>query len=501
MATPVFNYPIINGGLALPGWVVSSANGLSPNGQSTVVSSGQQRFADVQWAAEQGQISQGVAFQVNRPVLTKAFGTLPIGWILIGKAGAGGGSGAGGGAGGGGVGGATNALVRGPGTGQDINRGATNTLGIGSDVRSEFKGINSTPPDTQIQPNEATAALNVDSITTRGALSKRPGTTTCYPNRTVAAVAAAGAATVPAKADITNADYITITDRDRVITIIWFDTTGAETVPAAVTAALLFGAPGSAGVEVDISGATTAADVMALIETTLNTAAIGITSDDSAADGSTILTVDATGTDGNKWTITESGAHAGFTATSPSGGIDGITTAKQGRSINALPAGFRTTDRKSPILVGYDEEVNTQLGIGNQSVGTKIIRFHSVDAVYAAQKDIRFVKPEIAITDTTAATIGFTVVMPTRYRKAGVGNIISSVDQLVVLVSELGYQYDRDNEQEGLSATYLKNYVAWDGSSVAVADVGTNGLRRYYTVFALSKRYVSEVFKFYIDPT
>lgn len=423
------------------------------------------------------------------------------------NSGQGGASGAGaGGSGAGGSGapprGATNALVRGPGTGQDINRGATNTLGIGSDVRSEFTGLNSNPPDTQIQPNEAAAALNVDSITTRGALSKRPGTVTSYPNRTVSAAAAVGALTVPAKANITNADYITITDRDNVITIIWFDTTGAETIPAAATAALLLGAPGSAGLETDISaGVTTAGQVAAAVHASINGAALGITSDDSAGDGSIVLTVDDTGTDGNKWTVTEDGAHAGFTATSPTGGVDGVTAAKQGRSINALPAGFRETSRKSPILIGFDEDANNQLGLGSSSSNTKIMLFRSVETIYAAQKDIRFVKPQVTITDTTAASIGFDVVMPARYRKAGVGNIISSVDKLVVLVSELGYQYDRDNEQDAMTASFLKEYTAWTGASVSVSDTGTAGTRRYYTVFALSKRYVSEVFKFYIDPT
>lgn len=416
-----------------------------------------------------------------------------------GPNGAGGLGGQGGSSGGQGA-GVTNALVRGPGTGADIARGATSTLGIGVDVRSEFTGLNSYAPDTQIQPQEGKAVLNVDSITKRGELGKRPGTIPSYPNRTVAAVNATGAMAVPVKADITNADWFGITDPDGVRTAIWFDVSGSDTVPAAVTTWLLSGATGSAALEVDISGDTTAADVMASIETVLNGAAIGITSDDSAADGSTVLTVDVAGTEGNEWTVEENGASADFTVTSPSGGVDGIATAKQGRSINHLPAGFRESDRKTKIITSYDEAANTQLGQGNSSSNTKYVRFIGIEPIYGPQKDIRFVKPTVTINSVVAASIDFDVVMPQRYRLAGVGNIISSVDQLVVLVSTNGYVHDRDNEG-GQGGTYKKEYVSWDGTSVNVTDTGTAGVRRYYTVFALSKEHVSEALKFYIDPT
>lgn len=460
----------------------------------------------LQQEADSKLVGQATAVYISRRTPANVAGQPVVinrGWALqgyVGQATPTGGSGGGSGASGGAGAGVTNALVRGQGTGADIIRGATNILGVGSDVRSEFTGINGHPPDTQIQPNEAKIAVNIDSITRRGELGKRPGTIPSYPNRTVAEANASSSMAVPAKADITNADWYGFIAPDGVRTAIWFDTTGAETVPAAVTAWLLFGATGSAALEVDISAAVTAADVMAAIELVFNAASIGVTSDDSAADGTSVLTVDTAGTEGNEWVFSESVANAGGIIVSPSGGVDGIATALQGRSINVLPAGFKETDRKSVIVTSYDSATNDQLGQGFVGSNIKKVRMIGIEPIYGPQKDIRFVKPVITVTATAAAAIGFSVVMPQRYRLSGVGNIISSVDKLVVIVSTSGYVHDRDN-LGGQGGSFLKEYTSWDGTSVNVSDTGVVGVTRYYTVFAVSKQHVSEVLKFTIVPT
>lgn len=120
--------------------------------------------------------------------------------------------------------------------------------------------------------------------------------------------------TVVAKANITNADYFYFTDPAGVITGIWFDVSGSDSEPAALTTIVAGGESGSAALEVDISGDTTAAQVMASIETVLNGASVGITSDDSAADGTSAIAVDAEGHAANGWTVTEVVADAGFLA-------------------------------------------------------------------------------------------------------------------------------------------------------------------------------------------
>jgi hypothetical protein len=100
------------------------------------------------------------------------------------------------------------------------------------------------------------------------------------------------------------------------------DNAGVYIIPAAV-----YGADTLTFVTMTVE--VTAADVMATFELAFNAAAIGVTSDDSAADGTTILTVDTAGADGNDWVFAEYGVNAGFTVTSPTGGVDDLTAAPQ----------------------------------------------------------------------------------------------------------------------------------------------------------------------------
>jgi hypothetical protein len=262
--------------------------------------------------------------------------------------------------------GATNAVTRALAGGAPISRGASSELGVGADVRTEFTGINSYPPDTQIQPQEAKDALNVDSVTRRGALGKRPGIVATYPQRT----------------DVVNA-------------------------------------------------------------------------------------------------------------------VAAINAAHMGRSINALPAGFFESGNNC-ILVGYDSR--TDLGKGISSVGSKRVRALPAYALWHPQRDVRHVRPSLAIADTTAASIQFSLVLPATYQKDGAGTRLASVDKIIVLVSTLGFPLDRDN-QDSLNATYLEEYTDWDGTTRTINDAGTVAVRRYYTVWFSNKKHFSKPFKFYIDPT
>jgi hypothetical protein len=146
-------------------------------------------------------------------------------------------------------------------------------------------------------------------------------------------VKATSAFAAPAQTNVTAAsDWIIITDPDGVVTVLWFDKSGSDTVPAAVTALVAAGESGSAAVEVAIDSATTDADVVAAIESALNTAAIGITSDDGAADGTAVWTVDARGAGGNDWTISHTGAHGDWVTNNPTGGVadvDPLTAVNQ----------------------------------------------------------------------------------------------------------------------------------------------------------------------------
>ena len=504
-AQSVFRVPVDYSSLSIPG-PISRTQGLSVGWHADAATDKIQ----VQSLADTHNLGHAKAVRMHRGLTTARYGNVPPGgYILWGKPGQGPAASGGGGTGAGGAGsplqGATNALVRTAGQGQDIQRGAVNALGVGSDVRSEFTGINSYPPDTQIQPHEAKYALNVDSVRTRGALGKRPGLVSTYPNRTVAAAQASGTVVFATKANMTNADWWGIISRDGIRYAVWFDFNGSDVIPAAATAWLAAGATGSDDIEVDIQSASTAEEVAAATETAVEAAISSVEMEKTfnsvvIADGGRHVVLPA-GTDGNYWTLVENVTHATFVVTQPTGGLDGLHADHQGRSINALPAGFRESDRKSLIVVSYDKEANTALGVGSSASGTKLIRTMAIEPTFGAQKDIRFVKPIVSIVTIVdgANGIDFNVAMPARFRLSGVGANISSVDKLVVLVSTLGFAYDRDNGDK-LQAVYKKEYTDWDGTAVTVTDTGVVGTRRYYTVFALSKRHVSQVVKFYIDP-
>lgn len=128
---------------------------------------------------------------------------------------------------------------------------------------------------------------------------------------TQAATGAYGTITTPAKALIADQDYFALTDPAGIVTSFWFQTDGGDTENAASIALVAGGQPGSSSIEVDIQGATTATDVAVILETEINTAAIGITATNIAE--LVVLDVDTAGTAGSAWTLIEVVADAGFT--------------------------------------------------------------------------------------------------------------------------------------------------------------------------------------------
>lgn len=136
-----------------------------------------------------------------------------------------------------------------------------------------------------------------------------------------------GVLEVPAQTNVANTDYLYFTDGDGVIVGIWFDVSGSDSEPSALTTIISGGASGSQALEVDVSGDTTAADVMDAIATVVNAGSYGFTLDDSAADGTAIFVVQTTtGGDDGGWTLTEVGSHSDFVVQQVTGGIDGDWT-------------------------------------------------------------------------------------------------------------------------------------------------------------------------------
>ena len=127
-------------------------------------------------------------------------------------------------------------------------------------------------------------------------------------------VAATGWLQAVAKANYAaSTDYFTITDAGGIVHAFWFDTTGSDTIPAGAVAA-------DFAYAMDINAATDAASVGVIIETAINTAAIGVTADDTAGAGRVDIDIDLAGDEGNTWVLAEVVADAGFTVTTFAGG-------------------------------------------------------------------------------------------------------------------------------------------------------------------------------------
>jgi hypothetical protein len=136
-----------------------------------------------------------------------------------------------------------------------------------------------------------------------------------------------GAMRVVQKSLLTNADYYYFIDGNGVITAVWFDITGADSVPAAVTALVATGAVGSAAVEVDISAITTNAAVMNAIATAMNNADVGLTFGNSnsylnLAGAGTIAVESTTGGASGGWSFFEVVSDPDAFVVQPTGGID-----------------------------------------------------------------------------------------------------------------------------------------------------------------------------------
>lgn len=136
--------------------------------------------------------------------------------------------------------------------------------------------------------------------------------------------AATGQITCVAKASFTaDTDYILFTLANGNTHAFWFDVTGSDTEPAGSVAA-------DASTRVNISGATAAANVAAILEPLITAAGLDITADDSAGGGVIDLTVDTAGFDGNDIVLTEFVTNAGFLVTTFSGGHDGTNAVGDG---------------------------------------------------------------------------------------------------------------------------------------------------------------------------
>ena len=159
-----------------------------------------------------------------------------------------------------------------------------------------------------------------------------------------------------------------------------------------------------------------------------------------------------------------------------------IATNRKGRSLNFLSSAFWQSGQVTAVCT-YD---TTSIGATGSSVTQTITK-----AVYPAwnpQHPIEDVKPELTLNSSTTTLTSFRVIMPTRFRRTG--NIEKSVNQIIVRASDITYPRDRDGREafsNVAAGSSLRSAVAWDGTSLTIAELGlTTGTTRYYTVWGLN---------------
>ncbi len=205
-----------------------------------------------------------------------------------------------------------------------------------------------------------------------------------------AAVKATGLITCVTKANFADTDIVTISD-GTVTKIFEFDTAGDG-----VTAG---------SVQVNISGATTAAQCATILALAINTALPQITAT-AVGDGTVTLSNDEPGTAGNV-TITEVVANAGFLVSGMSGGLeaDANTTSDRTIKLMKMPWRFRIDEVQYINPEGLAEDATNVFAIKLMNGATVVASLSSDSDQAGADNSIAADTPTSLTLSTTASDL------------------------------------------------------------------------------------------------
>jgi hypothetical protein len=131
---------------------------------------------------------------------------------------------------------------------------------------------------------------------------------------------ASGSVTVVAQTDMAAGDYVSFAHSDGRVVGFWFQVGGSDPVPAALQAAVTAGAVGSAAIEVDITGATTADEVRDALGAAVQAYTdLPIAAVEGGAGEVDLISLEP-GLDGNEWTVDDVIADAGSASAGMAGG-------------------------------------------------------------------------------------------------------------------------------------------------------------------------------------
>lgn len=174
------------------------------------------------------------------------------------------------------------------------------------------------------------------------------------------------------------------------------------------------------------------------------------------------------------------------------GGPTGATY--KGRSVNMLSPSFWQSGYATGVVT-YDKG---SLTIAS-TASTMQTQFRHSYPAWNPQFPIDGTKPRLTIS-AAGGTVTVGIAMPERFRArtvASQGNLLASVDRLVVRVSTITYPSDRDGSEAfslvAAGSTVLRDYTTWDGTSTTVTEAGqTVGQTRFYTVWGVNKEGVTK---------
>lgn len=404
------------------------------------------------------------------------------------------GSNAGGGSRGGGGASAMHAVQVGQpaitGGGQGFQIGAAQ-VGVVLPTRAgEWKGIDSITPDNK-QQDTSPRSVNWDAAGKLGSRSIRRGWARFADDAGTVNDGATASSTITcvAKASFTaSSDYIVFRIANGTTRAFWFDTTGADTEPTGSAAA-------DASTTVNISGATSAADVAALLTTAISGASIGITPTDNL-NGTIALAITASG---RLFYAEENVTNASFLL--PQFTVSGapINSDYRGLSICAIPASGPNADQL--LLAFHDVDVD----IGTNTSGQQPTSLHLVSTGPLTPRPkslVGCVGPTLTLSDQGSQVLRVTAVYTNLFPAAAAelmeGSVIGIIIRIVQNVSggTPRYALDPDGE-DGTGSTYFavsavdQNRVSWNGASTTYDMTVTAG-KAWVTVWAVGRDGLSE---------
>lgn len=340
------------------------------------------------------------------------------------------------------------------GGGQGFTRGPNQVIIDLPPQRGDWLGYEGFLPDNRTPANKSPRVTNWDRFGRYGSRCVRRGVAKLSDDITTVDDAQQSAASITpiAKASFApSADWIQLITPGGVTHAFWFDTTGADTIPAGADAA-------DNKYAVDISADTTAAQVGARLVTAITTAAIsGV-----AAAGTTTVVIDVT-TGGNKWRLEEFVTNSGFSVVTFTN-TTGSALSSEYRGLGLLSIPSNSGDQLMEIYRDKDVEIGEVVG----SESATSMHLCSPDPRWGRPRNLDTLRgPDCILTEPSTNVIRVTAEMLSVAQLALKKQTVKAIT--IRYRGPFGddgkNHYPLDPDESTERSTILVRRQAWDGES------------------------------------